>query len=115
VEGIGQIEIDEVYLGVSKRGAHYVIPCQAKSIGDQFGIVQVIQDLEFCKGRYPNAIAKPIAVQFLSTDEVAVLELSVEFKNDVYVFGVVEERQYTLVKSGHISDEQIKKYNQSDA
>lgn len=60
VLNIGQIEIDEIYLGISKRGAHYVIPCQAKSPGDRFGIVQVMQDIEFCKDRYPGAICKPI-------------------------------------------------------
>ena len=56
IKNIGQIEIDEVYLGINKRGSHFVIPCQAKSLGDRFGIVQVMQDVEFCKHRYPNAI-----------------------------------------------------------
>lgn len=39
VDTIGQIEIDEIYLGINKRGAHFVLPCQAKSPGDSFGIV----------------------------------------------------------------------------
>lgn len=30
VKKIGQIEIDELYVGMDKRGCHYVIPVQAK-------------------------------------------------------------------------------------
>ena len=41
VKDIGQVEVDEVYVGVNKRGTHFVLPCQAKSPGDRFGIVQV--------------------------------------------------------------------------
>ncbi len=37
VEGIGQIEIDELYVGLDKRGCHYVIPVQAKGGKDQSG------------------------------------------------------------------------------
>ncbi len=56
IENVGQIEIDEIYLGISKKGAHYLIPCQAKSPGDRFGIVQVMQDIEFGKQRNPSAL-----------------------------------------------------------
>ena len=31
LDGIGQIETDEVYVGVDKQGAHYVSPVQAKA------------------------------------------------------------------------------------
>ncbi len=30
VPNIGQVERDEVYIGVDRQGAHYVIPVQAK-------------------------------------------------------------------------------------
>jgi hypothetical protein len=45
VKGIGQIEIDELYIGIDQRGCHYVIPVQAKGGKDQIGIVQTTQDL----------------------------------------------------------------------
>ena len=114
VLNIGQIEIDEIYLGISKRGAHYVIPCQAKSPGDRFGIVQVMQDIEFCKDRYPGAICKPIALQFLSSSEVAVLEFSVETDNDIYKLSVVDERHYQLTSKDGIHDEDIAAYRSSE-
>ena len=49
MSGIGQIEIDELYIGLDKRGCHYVIPAQAKGGKDQIGIVQITQDIEFAQ------------------------------------------------------------------
>ncbi|MGR5325933.1 hypothetical protein ACP3VW_19255 [Vibrio sp. DNB22_17_1] len=106
---VGQIEIDEVYLGVNKKGTHFVIPCQAKSPGDRFGIVQVMQDIEFCKQNYPHAVCKPIALQFLSDNDVAILELAVEVEHNAYRLSVVDERHYTLVTKDGISDAEIAK------
>ena len=114
IKNIGQIEIDEVYLGINKRGSHFVIPCQAKSLGDRFGIVQVMQDVEFCEHRYPNAICKPIALQFLSEHEVAILALEVEESDDIFHLSVVDERHYRLVGRNDITDEEIRLMSQSE-
>ncbi len=114
IQNVGQIEIDEVYLGINKKGTHFVIPCQAKSPGDRFGIVQVMQDIEFCKARYPNAICKPIALQFLSENDVAILELAVEESNDVFHLSVVDERHYKLVGRDGITDDEIRLMSENE-
>jgi hypothetical protein len=114
VVNVGQIEIDEIYVGINKKGTHFVIPCQAKSPGDRFGIVQVMQDIEFAKIRYPHAICKPIALQFLSINEVAILELAVEETNEIFHLSVVDERHYNLVGKDEISDDEISIMSQSD-
>ncbi len=114
VTHVGQIEIDEVYLGINKRGTHFVIPCQAKSPGDRFGIVQVMQDIAFCIERYPNARCKPIALQFLTQSDVAILELEVEEKEDVFVLSIVDEKHYTLVTENQISDTDIKQMTDAE-
>lgn len=31
VQGLGQVETDEIYVGIDKRGVHYIIPAQAKA------------------------------------------------------------------------------------
>jgi len=46
---LGQVETDEIYVGVDRRGAHYVFPVQAKGRGDKLSVVQVEQDLAVCK------------------------------------------------------------------
>jgi len=99
VKEIGQIEIDEFYVGLDRMGINYVLPCQAKSPGDRFGIVQVIQDVTFCTARYPEAVVRPLAFQFLSTNEVAAIELAIVEEEDVLKLSVVDERHYKLV--GH--------------
>lgn len=114
VLNIGQIEIDEIYLGISKKGAHYVIPCQAKSPGDRFGIVQVMQDIAFCRARYPNAICKPIALQFLSANDLAILELSVDVEENIYKLSVVDERHYQLTDKDGINYNEIDSYNKNE-
>ncbi|CAM2010940.1 hypothetical protein [Acanthopleuribacter pedis] len=35
VKGVGQIEIDEIYVGIDKKGRQFVIPVQAKGGNDQ--------------------------------------------------------------------------------
>ena len=107
VSNLGQIEVDEIYIGINKKGSHFVLPCQAKSPGDKFGIVQVMQDIQFCQERYPNAICKPIALQFLSENDVAILELLVE-ENEIFRLSVVDEKHYTLVLRSGIDDEENK-------
>lgn len=48
VSDIGQIEIDEIYVGIDKHGCHYVIPVQAKGGNDKISVVQTKQDLAWC-------------------------------------------------------------------
>ncbi|MGH8602369.1 MAG: endonuclease [Gammaproteobacteria bacterium] len=39
VSGMGQVETDELYVGLDQRGAQYVIPIQAKGGADKLGII----------------------------------------------------------------------------
>lgn len=41
VPSLGQVETDEIYLGVDRRGAQYVLPVQAKGGNDVLRIVQI--------------------------------------------------------------------------
>jgi hypothetical protein len=108
VTDIGQVEVDEIYVGVNKRGTHFVLPCQAKSPGDRFGIVQVMQDVALCQERYPNSICKPIALQFTDDNSVAILELAITEQDDLLKLNIVEEKRYQLVPRGEISDTELR-------
>jgi len=115
VTDMGQIEVDEIYFGVSKNGAHYVMPCQAKSPGDSFGVAQVYQDFLLCAQRYPTAICRPIAFQFTGENSMAVLELITSEDDDVLTLAVVDEKHYVLEKREHISDDDLRVYANPDA
>lgn len=108
VADVGQIEIDEIYLGLNRRGAHFAIPCQAKSPGDRFGIVQVIQDLDFCRRNYPSAICRPVALQFQGPHDVALLELNVTNDDQLLRLNVVDEKHYRLCAASEIPDEHVR-------
>lgn len=108
VSDIGQVEVDEIYVGINKRGTHFVLPCQAKSPGDRFGIAQVMQDIALCEERYGNTICRPIALQFTDDDSVAMLELAVTEEDELLKLGIVDEKRYGLVPIGQISEEELR-------
>jgi len=115
VEHIGQVEVDEIYVGINKRGTQFVLPCQAKSPGDKFGIVQVVQDIAVCEHRYPMAICRPVALQFTAEDSVALLELTVREHNQILMLNTVDEKHYQLVARSEISDAELRALKESEA
>ena len=106
VGGIGQIEIDELYIGLDKHGCHYVIPVQAKGGKDQIGIVQTTQDISFVEQRFPGMRCRAIAAQFMDGGVVALFELTLQ-DDEVKV---VEERHYKLVPATELDKDAIKTY-----
>jgi len=106
VKGIGQIEIDELYIGIDKRGCHYVIPVQAKGGKDQIGIVQTTQDIRFVEQKFPNMQCRAIAAQFMDDSVVALFELTLQ-SGEVKV---VEERHYKLVPAAGLDQHAIRDY-----
>jgi hypothetical protein len=106
VKEIGQIEIDELYIGLDKYGCHYAIPVQAKGGKDQIGIVQIGQDLAFAAEAFPDMRCRPIAAQFMSDGVVALFELTLD--NDEVK--VVEERHYRLVPADQLDQSAIRTY-----
>lgn len=106
VPSIGQVETDEIYVGVDKKGAHYVLPVQAKGGTDKLGIVQIEQDFAVCKHRYPHLICRPIAAQFMAQNVIALFE----FAQDGEGVGVYSEKHYKLVSPDDISSEDLIAY-----
>ena len=107
VKGIGQIEIDELYVGLDKRGCHYVIPVQAKGGNDQIGIVQISQDIRFVEDKFPGMQCRAIAAQFMEHQIIALFELTLQGDE----IKVVEERHYRLVQADRLNPNAIRDYN----
>lgn len=106
VTDIGQIEIDELYVGIDKFGCHYVIPVQAKGGADQISIVQTRQDMAWCAQKYPGLRCRPISAQFISSDLIALFELTVDGDE----IRVVEERHYKLAPASEIDRHEVSAY-----
>lgn len=107
VVGIGQIETDEIYVGLDKKSRQFIIPVQAKGGSDKLGVTQIEQDLELCKQKYPELICRAIACQFITADVVAMFEFSVEEGK------IVKENKchYKIIEAKEISDDDLNRYN----
>jgi len=106
VPQIGQIETDEIYIGLDKRGVHYIIPVQAKGGKDQLSTVQIEQDIAMCKHKYPHLACIPIAAQFMENDLIALFS----FEHSDKGISIQCEKHYRLVDSSDLSDEDILSY-----
>jgi hypothetical protein len=108
IPNYGQIEIDELYVGLDSRGAQYIVPVQAKGGSDVLGAIQTIQDVMFCQNqkRYCDCIARAVSAQFLSDDTIALFETT--FDGDEV--SIVRERHYQLSKSKAIEAADLKLY-----
>lgn len=106
VSGVGQIEIDEIYVGINQAGAHFVIPVQAKGGSDQLSTVQTQQDIQCCAEKYPSLVVRAISTQFMEDDLIAIFELTLEEGN----MKVLQERHYQLVPSSEINATDLERY-----
>ena len=105
-KGLGQIEIDELYFGLDRRGCHYVIPVQAKGGSDQISVVQTKQDIAWCQQRFPGMQCRAISAQFMPQERVAMFHLDVQ--DDMVK--IVDERHYKLVPASDLDDSAVRAY-----
>jgi len=106
VPQIGQVETDEIYIGLDKRGAHYVFPIQAKGGKDKLGIVQIEQDFAICAEKFPLLICRPIAAQFMDDDVIALFEFE-QTENEI---AISSEKHYRLVAPDEMTAADLQNY-----
>ena len=106
VRSIGQVEIDEIYVGIDKRGAQYVLPVQAKGHSDKIGIVQIEQDIADCAAKFPKLICRPIAAQFMDGGVIAMFE----FEETESGIRISAEKHYKLVRPEEVTAEELDVY-----
>jgi hypothetical protein len=66
IPDMGQIETDEVYVGLDRRGIRYVLPAQAKGGNDRLSVVQIEQDTGLCMTKFPHLVCTPVAARFMA-------------------------------------------------
>ena len=108
VPGMGQVETDEIYVGVDKRGSHYVVPVQAKGGNDKLNRVQIEQDIALCAAKLPSLICRPVGTQFMRNDVVTLFE----FEQEGDDIRVVSEKHYRLVPPDAVTREDLVRYRQ---
>jgi hypothetical protein len=106
VAKMGQVETDEIYIGVDKKGAHYVFPIQAKAGKDRLSVVQIEQDMAVCATKFPLLVCRPVAAQFMGEHVIALFEL--EQGEDTVK--IASEKHYKLVPPDQITEADLQNY-----
>jgi hypothetical protein len=106
VTRLGQVETDEIYIGVDRRGAHYVFPVQAKGKNERLNVVQIEQDVAMCRHKFPGLICRPIAAQFMRDDLIVLFE----FEEGEEGVVIASEKHYRLVAPEEIEDKDLAAY-----
>lgn len=107
---IGQVETDEVYIGVDRSGAQYVFPVQAKGGSDQISIVQIEQDFALCADKFPQLICRPVAAQFVAEGRIALFDFGEQEEGVV----VRSEKHYRLVPGHEMVSDDLERYRRTD-
>lgn len=106
VKGLGQVETDEVYVGIDQRGAQYVLPVQAKGGRDILSIVQIGQDVAMCAEKFPLLVCRPVAAQFVGTDLIALFL----FESSTDGPRLLAERHDRLTQAEELSADELASY-----
>jgi len=98
VQDIGQVEIDDLYVGVDTDGQWYIIPIEAKSVGakERLGVIQVRQMILFAKQYYGNLTLRPVGIKPLDDESYVFLEFDSE--PELEMISVKRYTRYRLVR-----------------
>jgi hypothetical protein len=125
VEGIGQIEIDELYVGANRQGEHFIIPVQAKAERDRLGVSQLLQDLEYCRRCHPEMEPRLLGAQMMKHresnnvfDKIVMFEFECRDELDDVIIRKIAERHFLLLPYGEITsadfDEASRRCDETD-
>ncbi len=106
IPGIGQVETDEIYVGIDKRGNHYIIPVQAKGGKDKLSIIQIEQDMALCGHKFKSLICRSIAAQFMKDDVIAMFEFEATNERTA----IASEKHYKLVNPDDLTPDDLSAY-----
>jgi len=102
-----QVETDEIYIGIDKRGVHYILPVQVKGGKEKIGIVQIEQDIDLCAQKFPHLICRAIAAKLMEDNLIALFE----FEQTNEGIKVSSEKHYRLVEPNELSSEELQSYS----
>ena len=93
----GQVEIDDLYIGIDTDGNAYILPVEAKSASphDQLGVVQITQMVKFARKNFPDLKVRPIGIKVIK-DSYIFLEFN--DTTDVDLVATERYKRYQLYR-----------------
>lgn len=96
----GQVEIDDLYVGLNSTGKQFVVPIEAKCAKDHLSKTQIVQGIDFARDRYPQLILRPVGIQEMKDGSLVLIEFTPGSHPDQ--IKVTEIRRYTLVPMSEV-------------
>ncbi|MCL6430255.1 MAG: endonuclease [Anaerolineae bacterium] len=96
VQGSGQVEIDDLYLGVDIDGRQYAVPVEAKTAREPLGVVQVVAMNAYTRATLPELTLRPVAVKASLDGSLFFLEFNDALDSESVE--VINYRRYRLVR-----------------
>lgn len=75
---IGQIETDEIYIGIDREGSKFVIPVQAKGSKDFLSLVQIEQDISMCSSKFPDLKCRAVGIKRDTNNIISMFEYTTQ-------------------------------------
>jgi hypothetical protein len=98
VMAIGQVEIDDLYIGLDADGSGYILPIEAKiaSPKDQLGVIQITQMIRLARQQFPELSIRPIGVKLMPDGSYMFLEFTAD--EDSSLVATKRYKRYKLVR-----------------
>lgn len=98
IDDSGQIEVDDLYLGVDMDGNQYVVPVEAKSVKEPLGVVQVVCLNAYARQVFPGLKLRSVAIKAWRDNSIFFMEFNDSLDSESVA--VIEFRRYRLVREG---------------
>ncbi|MBS1252775.1 MAG: hypothetical protein MAG451_01817 [Anaerolineales bacterium] len=92
----GQIEIDDLYLGVDTDGTQFVIPVEAKTEAESLGVIQVVNLNAFGRENYPQLTLRSVAVKAWEDGTIYCIQFNGAVDSDG--IEVIKYKRYRLIR-----------------
>ena len=98
VAGMGEVELDALYVGVDKTGTLFVLPIEAKSQAESemIGRVQVYQMAKLVRQDFAELSRRILAVKTLADGTIGIVEFDDQIEPDD--FGIVSISRFRLIR-----------------
>ena len=102
VRGVGEVELDALYVGVDKTGVLSVIPIEAKSQAEteMIGRIQISQMARLVRQDFPKLHRCILAVKALTDGTIAMIEFDDHEEPDD--IGIISVGRFRLIRRGSI-------------
>ncbi len=108
MSNLGEVETDEIYVGLDERGAHCVLPVQAAGRGDVLSIAHIERNIAVCTTKFPSLTCRPIGAQLVRDDFIALFE----FQKGKDGIRICAERHYRLVRPDQLTADDLRRYRE---